>query len=158
MDKEKTYERYFNLTLRFLSYRPRSEKEVYDYLKKKTHSAKSLDEEIIARIMQRLTALKFLDDVEFAKQWVANRSKSRKILKIELTQKGVSKEIIEKVISSSNLEEKEDMLIKKLIEKKMRSLGSIDDKKAYEKIASYLLRKGFKYDQVKKHLRENIEF
>lgn len=158
MDNQQIYERYFNLSLRFLSYRPRSEKEVYDYLKKKSIKAKNLNEQIIAKIMTRLVELKFIDDLEFAKFWITNREKGLKFLKIELAQKGISKEIIEKALSGFDIAEKEESLILKLIEKKKRSLANTEKRKAQEKMIAFLLRKGFDYSQIKKYLDKNIEF
>ena len=158
MDSEQTYERYFNLSLRFLSYRPRSEKEVYDYLKKKTNKAKNLNEQIIARIMCRLAELKFINDFEFAKFWITNRRKGLRFLKIELFQKGISKETIEKALSGFDISEKEENLILKLIEKKKKNLAGMEKRKAYEKMTAFLLRKGFDYDKIKKHLGNVVEF
>jgi regulatory protein len=76
MDKSLVFDRYFNLSLKFISYRPRSEKEVYDYLKKKQKRAESLTEETIARIMKRLVELNFINDLEFSAFWLEHRKKS----------------------------------------------------------------------------------
>lgn len=159
MDKEKEYARYFNHSLRFISFRPRSEKEVHDYLKEKNKKGKGVPtQETIAKIISRLVELKFINDLEFASFWVNSRNKATRILKFELTQKGVAKEIIEKVLSGVSVANKEEELIKKLIEKKKRSLKVLDSKKVHEKIVGYLLRKGFNYDQIKKYLNKNVEF
>ncbi len=108
MDKAPVFGRYFNLSLRFLSYRPRSEQEVYRYLKEKAKRVPELDEKTIAIIMQRLIELKFIDDLEFTKFWLEHRKKAFKILKQELLQKGISREIIEEVSSTSRIQEKEN--------------------------------------------------
>ena len=158
MDESLVFDRYFNLSLRFLSYRPRSELEVYKYLLEKSKKVNNLNEQIIAKIIHRLIELKFIDDLEFARFWITNRKKGLKFLKIELVQKGVSRETIEEALVGFDIAEKEDSLILKLIEKKKRTRLSIEKKKAYEKMVAYLLRKGFNYDQIKKHLGKNIEF
>jgi len=154
MDESVIFDRYFNLSLRFISYRPRSKKEVFNYLKEKSKKAPHLDEKVIAKIMQRLVDLKFIDDLEFAKFWIRSRKKGFKILKFELIQKGISKEIIEKAVSEFDLKAKEDDLIEKLIEKKKKSLSKYPKQKAYEKLFSFLLRKGFDYDAIRKSLKE----
>jgi SOS response regulatory protein OraA/RecX len=72
-DPELIFDRYYNLSLRFLSYRPRSEQEVHEYLKRKTKNLKLEEEEkqkIIAKIMQRLLEYKFIDDNAFARFWI----------------------------------------------------------------------------------------
>jgi regulatory protein len=149
-DPELVFDRYYNLSLRYISYRPRSEKEVYEYLLTKQKRAKNLDEKIIAQIMKRLTEYKFIDDNEFARFWIEHRKKGFRILKFELTQKGIRKEIIEEVASNFDLESKENALIEKLLEKKSRSLKNEAPQKAREKLIAYLLRRGFEYDEVKK--------
>ena len=53
-----TFARYYNLTLRYLSYRPRSEKEVLDYLKEKSKKAENLTPQIIEEISKKLKEYK----------------------------------------------------------------------------------------------------
>ena len=50
MDNSQVFARYYNLVLRYLSYRPRSEKEVLDYLKKKQEKAPSLNDNVVKQI------------------------------------------------------------------------------------------------------------
>ena len=153
-DPELTFNRYYNLSLRFLSYRPRSEQEVYKYLLEKAKKAKNLDEKIIASIMGRLVEYKFVDDFSFAKFWIEHRKKGFRILQFELQQKGVSKEILEKALAEFDLESKETDLINHLIERKTKSLQKYPEGKAREKMIAFLLRKGFDYNDVKKALEE----
>ncbi len=161
MDETLIFERYYNLALRFLSYRPRSEKEIYDYLSKKFKTQKSKfkiesqNEKIIARIMSKLIEQKFIDDRQFAKFWIEHRKKGFKFVKLELLQKGVSKEIIEQVASEFDLTAKESSLIEKLIEKKTKALQNTPSQKAYEKMVAFLLRKGFDYETIKKSLSKS---
>lgn len=145
MDDSLVFDRYFNLSLRYLSYRPRSEKEVYDHLVEKSKKAKGLSEKIIAEIMQRLIKLNFVDDLEFAKFWIEHRKKAFSIVKMELVRKGINNETIEKAKLSFDINKKDDDLIKKLIEKKKNL--------PYEKLAPYLMRRGFSYDEVRRHLK-----
>ncbi len=153
MDNQEIFARYYNLSLRFLSYRPRSEQEVYKYLEEKSKRTKGkLDEQTIAMIMSRLIEYKFIDDLSFAKFWIEHRKKGFRILKLELQQKGVDREIIERAASELDLDGKESNLIQKLIEKKKRSLSRYPEEKSREKLIAFLLRKGFDYDDVKKAL------
>lgn len=170
MDDSLIVDRYYNLTLRFLSYRPRSEKEVYEYLKKKTKklattestekSTETLRETLIARIMQRLIELKFIDDREFAKSWIEQRTKFKQkplwVIESELRQKGINKDLIDEVLSSFEQVKNVDIeSAKKLAEKKLDFYRGLPPKKRYEKVTSYLLRKGFNYDIVKKVLLDS---
>lgn len=145
MDDSLVFDRYFNLSLRYLSYRPRSEKEIYDHLIEKSKRTKGLDEKMIAEIMQRLINLKFIDDFEFSKFWIENRKKAFAVVKMELVRKGISKEIIEKAKLSFDIKKKDDELLKKLIEKKKNL--------PYERLMPYLMRRGFSYDEIRRHLK-----
>src|SRR3989304_1649696 len=83
--------------LRFATLRPRSEKEVKDYFRrKKVHE--SLHEELA----NRLNRLELIDNEKFAKWWVEQRQnfkpKPKRIQNQELRIKGVDKEIIEEVL------------------------------------------------------------
>ena len=102
-----------NKAYRFLSYRPRSVKEVEDYLLKKSSFAKASEgqekqeiEKLIDSIINKLKEQKFLNDFEFAKWWIESRAKFKpralKIIKLELRQKGIDKELIEQVLEQAS--------------------------------------------------------
>ena len=60
--------------MRFLSYRPRSEKEVKEKLKIKYQKSNIKDLTlIIDKVIQKLKEKKFINDNEFAKGWIENR-------------------------------------------------------------------------------------
>lgn len=124
-----------------------------DYLKKK-----KLSEQIIARIMAKLVEYKFIDDLEFAKLWIEQRTKSKHkpvwTIEFELKQKGIKKEIIDEVLSKFEQLKSVDLeSARKLAEKKLDFYRNLDPKKRREKVMSYLLRKGFSYDIVKKAIK-----
>ncbi|KKQ34095.1 MAG: Regulatory protein RecX [Microgenomates group bacterium GW2011_GWA2_37_6] len=157
MDSATIIDRYYNLSLRFLSYRPRSKKEVLDYLKKKATKSPSLTEEIIAQIIEKLKSYKFIDDADFAKFWIEQRIKFKhkpmRVIEFELKQKGIDREIIDEILS--RFDERKDLDLgsaKKLAEKKLDFYRGLDSKKRQEKVMGYLLRKGFNYEIVKKVL------
>ena len=127
----------YQRTLEWALVRPRSEKEVYDYLYRKVYE-KKLDKSYINLIIERLKNKKYLDDTKFAEYYVENRfvkkGISRKRLKMELMKKEVATEIIEQVLDGRNDEEE----ILKIIAKKR---AKYDD----EKLTQYLCRQGFSY-------------
>ena len=169
----KAYQR----ALEWVLMRPRSERELRDYLKRRTfkdeanlkkkeweiereiadlvakgedpsrlqkrkaHYAKKPRYDFADLIVERLVQRGYVDDEKFAKYYVENRFEkkgiSRKRLKLELMNKGVSDEIIEKVLNGRNDEEE----ILKMIAKKR---NKYDD----EKLINYLVRQGFSYQQV----------
>ncbi len=145
-----SYERYLKLSYFYLSIRARSEKEMRDYLIKKKAS-----EEMIARIMASLFKHKFLNDESFARSWVASRARSRpkgkQVLKMELSQKGISREIIDQVLSEANEELPDELTqAKSIIEKRVEKLRDKPKHEIYQKVGAFLARRGFSWEITKK--------
>jgi len=142
--------KYLENCYRFLSIRSRSEKEVKDYLVKKNAPA-----EIITEIIKQLKEHKFLNDEEFARSWVSSRArlkpKGKSLLKIELKQKGISPDLIDKVLSES-VDELPDELTQaiKIIEKRIEKLKGQPKQVIYQKIGGFLARRGFSFALSKK--------
>ena len=83
--------------LKFVTLRPRSRKEISDWFyRRKVH--KSMQ----GKLIDKLEKLDLLDDEEFAKWWVEQRlsfkPRGKKLLNIELRQKGIEKDIIDNVL------------------------------------------------------------
>ncbi len=141
------FNKFYERTLRFLSFRPRSEKEITDYLKKKKS-----DDLTAKKIVEKLKEHKFLNDEEFAKWWIEQRTRVKpradRVIKFELIQKGIDKEMINNLLAEglgSDLKKAES-----LAEIRMKRLKKIDDKKkVYEKLGRFLASKGFNYDIIK---------
>lgn len=143
------FEKFYKASIRFLSFRPRSEKELRDYLTKK-----KCDDLTSKRIIQSLTRDKFLNDEEFTKWWVEQRTilkpKASRVIKFELKQKGISKELIENAYGSSLMANSDLDVAKALAEKKMPRYAKIENKrKVYEKLGRFLASKGFDWDTIK---------
>ena len=155
MDETEEFSKYYNLTLRYLSYRSRSEKEIKDYLVKK-----KLDEGTIESIIIKLKEYKFLDDTKFAKTWISSRLRYKNkpvwIIEKELSDKGIKKELIQELVSDLDSKKETDLKsAKELAQKKLDFYRNLSPQKRREKTASYLLRKGFSWDVVKKVLQSN---
>lgn len=140
----------FNNILRFATLRPRSEKEILDWLRKK-----KIDEKVQRRVLLKLKRLELVNDEKFTQWWVDQRiqfkSKSMKELVFELRNKGVEKNLIEKVIFESDVNEISSA--KKLVQKnwyKWRNLNKIIVRK---KISDFLLRKGYSWDTIREILK-----
>ncbi|HEY2004401.1 MAG TPA: RecX family transcriptional regulator [Candidatus Saccharimonadia bacterium] len=136
----------YNQVIRYLSYRPRSEREVRDYLVKK-----GIGEEMADQITGRLRRAGLINDQEFAAGWVANRQllrpRSRRRLEQELMSKGVSGEQIGAALAEMNPEDELSVLMG-VIEKKRR----LSQYREPEKLVGYLARQGYGYDLIKKAL------
>lgn len=130
--------------LNFLSFRPRTVKEVRDRLWK--YEVKDEDSQNI--VIDKLKSKGYLDDLSFAKWFIESRNTHRprsiSMLKMELSQKGVPKDIISDLVATMG-DEKATIL--HLLDKKLgnhRILG----KPELVKIQGYLVRQGFAWDKV----------
>lgn len=151
-------ERLYERAITFLSFRPRSEKEVRDNLLQKLwRSDKGEDEKknfesSVSEVLEKLKKLKFIDDLEFAKWWVEQRTKFKKIspriIKSELFKKGINKEVVETVFNSVEIDPVS--LAFDAAKKKFSSYQKFEPKIFREKMSRFLSSKGFDWEVVKK--------
>lgn len=131
----------YSRALDYISRRRRSEWEVRDYLKRK-----EIDPTVISQVVDKLLANNYINDVEFAKAWVADRNlikpRSKLQLQMELQKKGIDREIISEVIDSLDHSIELDNLV--LIATK--KLTRYRDK---NKLITYLIRQGFSHQDVR---------
>ncbi len=144
------FEKFYNKALKFLSYRPRSEKEIIDKLKSKKAS-----DEVIKKVIKKLKEYKFLDDLEFVRWWIEQRTKMNpkglRLIKIELKRKGIDDKLIEKI----NLKDRNDLkLVKGLVEKRIERYKKMGKWEVYPKLVRYLSSRGFSYDVIKESIDE----
>ena len=156
--------RFGKLYMRALEYclmRPHSQRELRDYLYRKTRDTRTKTGEIrkgvsvalTERVFNRLQEKGYIDDEKFAAYWIENRNlrkgSSKRKLSAELGAKGVDRTIVERLLQDT---ERDDMTeIQKVIEKKRPRYD--DD----QKFMSYLARQGFSYDDIKAALQNNDE-
>jgi regulatory protein len=160
----------YESAIRFLSYRPRSEREVEMRLRKKTYSP-----EQIATVLDRLRKRGYLDDLEFARFWVSNRQsfspRGPRLLRSELRQKGVSPDVVDAVLEEQSeaqaeaVQEAEEVAAAwgqtasdeptpgtdlanalTLARKKWRTYGTLDPQTARRRLTGFLMRRGYNYD------------
>jgi len=150
------FEKFYRASINYLSFRPRSEKEMRDYLKRKTQNVKpQIDEKIIERIIESLKRTKFIDDEEFAHRFVEQRTKikpkANRVIKYELKQKGIAPELIDQLFEDKEDSDASDFSkALELAERKLPRYAKIEDKrKVYEKMSRFLASKGFDWDTIK---------
>lgn len=133
--------------LNYASLRPRSEKEITDWLKRK-----KVNENLHKDLFDKLKHFKLLNDYNFAKWWVEQRlnfkKKSKKEIVYELISKGVKKEIIDEVLAGFDIDE--EKIAKGLIEKKKYKWERYGREIREQKMKEFLLRKGFSWNIVSK--------
>ncbi|MCX6725894.1 MAG: regulatory protein RecX [Candidatus Shapirobacteria bacterium] len=146
-------EKIFQKTLHFIGLRPRSQKEILFYLHKKT-----ADEKIIAKIMQDLTNLGLMDDAAFLDWWLEQRAafrpKGKRALIMELRQKGIDNNLIQKAMVEK-VDEKGAAT--SLVEKKLRVWSKLPQEICWEKLTGFLARRGFNWETIKVVLDEKLK-
>lgn len=135
--------------LRFVAIRPRSEKEVKDWLKKK--KVPPLLEE---KYLGKLKKLDFVDDLKFASWWIEQRlsfrPKSKKMLEKELRMKGIKQELIAEALSHYRIDEYQQA--KAILKKAMSRWRNLPSDKFKIKASGFLLRRGYSWEVVDKIL------
>ena len=150
-DSEENRSLAFNYSLKYLSYRARSVKEVYDYLIRK-----NFVEDTINSVLKKLIDLKFLNDEEFARQWIESRQKhkgkSKFVLKQELRMKGIDSGMIDHTLK----EAQDDFeTARGLLEKKKKLFEKLSKEEFKKKMAGFLQRKGFSFEIINKLFRKD---
>jgi regulatory protein len=129
----------------YLSYRPRSEGEIRQWLHKRGFS-----NEVTETAIARLREQNLSDDFAFAQFWKDNRlsfrPKSKRLIKSELRNKKVAAEIIEQVTGDIDDEE----IAYKLASSRLPSLAHLDYPDFYRRLSSYLSYRGFTYEVIKR--------
>ena len=127
--------------LRYLGFRPRSKAEVESYLRDK-----GIAPETIAEVLSRLESRGYLNDQEFARFWVDDRSRFRprgsRALRFELQQKGLDREDIDAALEGLA----EDVAAWDAVAGRLDRWQELEEREFLNKVMAYLSRRGFAYD------------
>ncbi|KPL18188.1 MAG: hypothetical protein AMJ92_09165 [candidate division Zixibacteria bacterium SM23_81] len=136
-----------SFALDFIGYRARSVWEVAERLKKRGHS-----QNVIDQVIRELRQSDLLDDVQFAAQWaqsrVATKPLGERLLRRELKLKGISNEIVEKTVAETFGQVSQKELAANLLKIRRKRYLALDEKKAKQRMAAFLLRRGFPREVV----------
>lgn len=161
LEAESVYGKVYQRALEYSLIRPRSRREMADYLYKKTLSCPvknpktgevklkpGVASSVTDRVLEQLIERGYVDDYKFADFWVRQRflkkGVSARRLRAELSAKGVDQAVIEQAIGESDRSDQSE--IEKVIAKKRHRYA---DK---TKFMQYLARQGFNYDDIKSAL------
>ena len=160
-ETESQFGKLYARTLEYAMLRPRSVKEIRDYLWKKTLTTKyksrktgeikdkpGISKEITERVLERVQQKGYVNDEQFTRWWVENRNQTKgsslRKLRSELQSKGVASAAVDAALLASTRSDEDEL--KKIIAKKAKRY---DDE---QKLMQYLARQGFSYDDIKRAL------
>ncbi|MFZ1258789.1 MAG: RecX family transcriptional regulator [Candidatus Saccharimonas sp.] len=164
LETESQFGKLYARALEYSLMRPRSVREVKDYLYRKTLTTRrgkrqevrgeveyktieipGYSPALAERVLQKLQHKCYVDDEKFARWWVENRNRTKgaslRKLTVELRTKGVTSEIIEQVVQDSPRTDEQEL--QTIIAKKRNRYP--DD----QKFTQYLARQGFNYDDIR---------
>jgi regulatory protein len=155
------YERLVNAAIRFISFRPRSEKELTDFLTKKMQKWEVVGDPLLAKVVERMRELGYVDDQVFALWWIGQRSafrpKGRRALVAELRGKGVSSEGIEIAFSQATSEELDEYAsARRLVEKKLDRWTNLPQIEQQKKVYTLLAQRGFPSSLIQRIIDELV--
>lgn len=154
--KENEFSLAYDRVLRFLSFRPRSEKELRDWFRKK-----EIGRETQKLVWKKLQNLGYINDSEFAKWWIEQRQtfkpKGRRAIEMELRQKGVDRETIVSLLNGSIVRATEKSLANKAVEKKINLWQNLSSDKFRQKLTSFLARRGFSWETIEEVIDEILK-
>lgn len=164
--KEDQLSRLVNKAFKFLSFRPRSEKETQEHLLRKgklkdvkSEEEKNQYEQSVAEAIKKLKRLEQIDDRQFTKWWVEQRQKFKPrgtaLLKSELLSKGVAREIIDEVLEINGQDQEEAALA--AASKKANSYKNLNREEFKIKMGQFLARRGFSWGTTKKVVDTLVE-
>jgi regulatory protein len=150
LKQQDTMEVAYLKSLHFLGYRSRSEAEIQRKL-----SEQGYEENVVNDTIKRLKENGFLGDEQFARDWVENRStfrpRSKRVLAMELRQKGVDEEAIQRALDETG---DEDKLAYQTAIKYAHRLASADWETFRKRLGAYMMRRGFSYGTIAPILRQ----
>jgi regulatory protein len=137
----------YDAAINLLSYRPRSEKEMRQRLRRRKVAPEVIDETI-----ERLRASHYLDDAAFAQFWRESREthspRSGRLIRSELLSKGVDVDTATSTVEGLDDEE----AAYRAASKRLKSLQGDDYDIFRRRLGGFLTRRGFGYDVVRRVL------
>ncbi|MBL8013488.1 MAG: regulatory protein RecX [Candidatus Omnitrophica bacterium] len=140
------------MAFRFLKIRERSVKELRDKL-----ALKAVSSEVIERTIAYLAEKKFLNDEQFARNWIRYRQArpfGPQRIKMELRQKGISEEIIVQQMQLAFENQGQEDAVFDLASRRAKRYANDDPIKRKKKVFDFLSRRGFGLEIIKKAVKD----
>lgn len=149
--KESDFDYIYARVLNLLSHRPRSRREIEDYCKKY-----EVGEETKQLLFKKLEKNQLVNDFLFAEWFVEQRlrflPKGKRLIALELRQKGISSEIIVQVLGKVDENIRDTVL--PIVTRKMKQWQKLPEAVRRQKIVSFLGRRGYDFDTIGQVLKE----
>lgn len=137
-------EKVYLAALRLINYRPRSTWELRKRLGQKGYDSADI-ELAVSRLMQN----GLVDDRQFAESWVEDREafhpRSRRLLALELRQKGIQPEVVSQALDSAGEDEN---LLREAAKRWVSKHSGLDERQFRSRLTGYLVRRGFGFGAV----------
>jgi regulatory protein len=134
----------YQAALRLIDYRPRTRKELAERLRQKGYPSEQIDQTI-----ERLDQNGLLNDRQYAEEFVEDRSRSkprsRRLLKMELQQRGIASDLAVSAVQNLDDEASASAAGNKAI----RRWQGLDRKTFERKCTDYLARRGFSFSTIR---------
>jgi len=150
LERDTEYYDVYNKVVNMIARRLRSEREIYDYLKKL-----NVDEEEAEEIVYTLKMIKLIDDYNFAKAYTHDRISLSldgpyKISRY-LEEQGVDSDIVNEMIRSYP-KDLIDERIERIVKKRIKTNKMYTGHALKQRIKVYLVRLGYSREDIEKHL------
>lgn len=136
--------------IKYLSLKLRSEGEVRQKLEFEGYKRHVVD-----KVIEELIALGYINDVIYAQKYIYDRSKlkpvSKKLLKQELINKGISDDIVAEVLDGWKMD---DGIVAEALIKKKFGKYDLKDEKIIKKVISFLKHRGFEMEVIEQALNK----
>lgn len=122
---------------------------------------KKFQDEMVASIIGKLKEENLVNDKEFAKFWIESRLRGKPkgeiIIRSELLQKGVDKEVIDSEYKRALMEYPVDDAIERLYQKASQKYKNIAGMEKRQKITRFIVSRGFTYEKVRRAIDEKLK-
>jgi regulatory protein len=153
-------ERAHQVAVNFISYRPRSSKEILDKLQQKGFAR-----DLALEVVDQLKELNLLNDLQFARMFVRDKLRGKPMgkamLRRKLLEKGIAFQLSERILKEYVTEKDEQEAAKTLAARKMKMsrsrFSALDPSTREKRLINYLLSRGFSSDIAYKTARSIIQ-
>lgn len=144
--EEDENQRAFQAGLHYLSYKPRTNYEMRNYLIKKGYKDSTVE-----GTLEKLLHYKYIDDHQYAKSYIINsmetKKKSSEIIRLDLIKRGIPSEIIHEYISIFT-HEKNLEIAREISNEYFYRKSDLPFKQLKNKLTQLLVRRGFSWEII----------